>query len=209
MTNSDDGSFPSSVIDRIKMLLAEQRLHEAIDAPLDEAAASFQPLATPTASRESFHRVLGDFVTHVYERGLPMPKKLSRQQALAEAIALLEAGYQGVRCYGYEGAYRDAMDPALDGTVLVLSELNEIIKTIEREKYLQWVFAEVLAPLDWLSRCRVAQTLLDQLRPFLPAEVLRFTPAQLADEIHHLITADLENGPEPQHGVTLASMFAF
>jgi hypothetical protein len=192
MTSSDHRPAAGSAIDRIVELLDEDRLHQIVDDRVDAAVASFRLPQLPNVTHGLFHRVLGDFVVHVHEHGLPVPKKLSHRQALAEAIALLDAGYEGIRCYGYEGACMDAMDPELDGMVLVLSGLTEVVKAMEREKYVRSIFAEALAPLDWQDRCRVAETLLKRLKAFLPPELLRCTPAQLADEIPALIHVALE-----------------
>jgi hypothetical protein len=206
MTSSDDQQAAGSVIDRIVELLAEQRLRQTIDDPLDAAASSFRLEEQPAITHVLFHRVLGDFVAHAYERGLPLPQKLSPPQARAEAIALLDAGYQGAHSSGYEAALLDAMDPALDGMTLVLTQLTETIKTLERQKYTRWVFTEALAPLDWRSRCRIAEVLLDRLRAFLPPELLRCTAAQLADEIPALIITDLGTSDPFQHLSALPSM---
>jgi len=206
MTSSDDRQVPGSIIDQIVALLDEQHLHQTIDTALDAAAASFQRPETPNVTHELFHRVLGDFVAHVYEHGLSIPQKLSLQQACAEAIALLDAGYQGPHRSGYEAALVDALDTAMDGMALVLFRLTEVLKVTERQKYTRWVFTEALAPLDWQCRCRVAETLLDRLRTFLPAELLRCTAAQLADEIPALIIMDLGTNAPFQRLSVLPSM---
>jgi len=191
MTSSEEQQTAAIVIDEIMKRLDEQRLRQTIDDPLDAAASSFQLEEQPNVTPGLFHWVLGDFVAHVYESGLSLRQRLSPEQARAEAISLLNAAYQGVHGSGYETALIVAVDPALDGMALVLARLTETIKALERQKYTRWVFADALEPLDWRSRCRVAETLLDRLSPFLPPELLRCAAAQLADEIPALITKDL------------------
>jgi hypothetical protein len=207
MTSFEDQQTAGRVIDLIVELLDEQRIRQTIDDPLDAAASSFQLEEPPAITHRAFHQVMGDFVAHVYEHGLSFPQRLSPRQACAEAIALLDSGYQGACSYGYEGGRTDAVDPVLDGLALVLSGLTEVIKGMERQKYFQWVFAETLAPLDWQSRCRVAETLRDRLRPFLSAELLRCTAGQLADEIPALIITDLGTSAAFQCLSALPSMF--
>lgn len=206
MTSFDDQQVASTVIDRIVELLAEQRLRQTIDDPLDAAASSFRLEEQPDITHVLFQRAIGDFVAQVFEHGPALPQRLSPQQARAEAIALLDAGYQGAHSSGYEAALLDAMDPALDGMMLVLAQLTETIKTLERQKYTRWVFTETLAPLDWRSRCRIAEVLLDRLQAFLPPDLLRCTAAQLADEIPALIITDLGTNAPFQRPSVLSSL---
>jgi len=189
--NSHDANEVATAIDRIFDLLNDEQMRRAIDEPIDAAATVFRPEEKPTVTHRHFHQAIAGFVRHVYKHGVPLPKMLSQSQASAEAISLLEASSQSAEASGYEAALLEAMNPAQNGLELVLAGLAESIKTQERRKYVEWVFASALGPLGWQKRCQVAEQLRDRLRPFLPPMLQQCTAAQLADEIPALITIDL------------------
>jgi hypothetical protein len=54
-----------------------------------------------------------------------LPRRLSKPEALSEAVFLLDRYYRGGHTEGYDGALLDAMDENLEGLELVLSRLGE------------------------------------------------------------------------------------
>ena len=189
--NSNDENEAAAIIDRIFDLLDEEQIRHVIDEPIEAAVAAFRLEEKPPLSHRDFHQAIAGLVRHVYKHGVPLPKMLSPSQACAEAISLLEAGYESAEARGYEAALLDVLNPAQNGLELVLAGLTESIKAQERRKYVEWVFASTLGPLGWRMRCQVAGQLRDQLRPFLPPMLQQCSAAQLADEIPALITTDL------------------
>lgn len=189
--NLHDDNVVATTIDRIFDLLDVEHMWRLIDEPIDAAATTFRPEEKPVTTHLDFHQVIAGFVRHAYKHGVPLPKTLSPSQGCAEAISLLEAGYQSAEAHGYEAALLDVLNPAQNGLELVLAGLAESIKTQERRKHVEWVFASTLGPLEWQMRCQVAGHLRDQLRPFLPPMLQQCSAAQLADEIPTLITIDL------------------
>lgn len=186
MTCSRNESRADAALRRIVTLLDENRMRREIDEPIDAvlSALSFQ-VAQPV-SQSRFHEVLIDLMQRVYRDGIRPPLILSRDQAGAEAIALLETGY-GRHGDGYDLALADAVNPRHDGVGVVVLHLVELIKQDARRKYVACVYATCLGPLDWPARCGVAELLLNRLGPFLPPELSRCVPAQLADEVPRLI----------------------
>ena len=88
---------------------------------------------------------------------------------------------------GYEAALLDAANSRGGGLDDVINRIVEIIKTREREKYINLVFACHLSPIDWHTRCKIAAILLDRHRNFLSPELRQCRPEQVADEIPALI----------------------
>ena len=177
-------------LEQILTLLDETRLRTEIDEPIDAAAETFYVEQSQPVSHERFHQALAGFVRHVYRDTLRPARMLSPAQAGAEAIALLEMGY-GQRGRGYDAALVDAVDPRHDGMNLALAQLAEVIKQHERRKHRRWVFASSLGPLAWPDRCKVAEALLQRLRPFLPPRLQHCVGAQLVDEIPDLTVTHL------------------
>ena len=138
-------------------------------------------------SHSDFNRVIADFVSGIYQKGLRLPRHLSGQEALTEAVSLLEKYYQGIDSKGYDGALLDAAGNDQEGLGYVLSQLAESIKTVERDKYVRWVFADTIDQSDWEALRRIAATYLTKYRFFLSPELRNMDPAWLVDDFQDLI----------------------
>ena len=199
MTFSHSRTGADDMLERILALLDETRVQQEIDEPIDRAAAAFRREEEQPVSHRRFNRVMGSFVRHIYRQAIKTQQELSPSQASAEAIALLERGYWGARARGYDAALLDAVNPTHNGLEIVLAQLAQIMKDNERRKYTHWVFATSLGPLAWSDRCRVAELLLDRLRPFLTPQLQRCVAAQLVDEIPTLIALHLSSDALLRH----------
>jgi hypothetical protein len=187
MRNSELDHSPEKTVDRIVGLFGEENLLAEIDQRLNEALQAFRlELAVPI-SGTSFREIVADFIRHVYLTGLPLPRRLSKPEALAEAVFLLDRYYSGGYTEGYDGALLDAMDENLEGLELVLSSLGEYVKEIERGKYINWVFADHVDRLDWEGRRRLVIEYLGLYGDLLPANLRELDPARLVEHLHALI----------------------
>jgi predicted nucleotidyltransferase len=173
-------------------LLDERHITNAVDEPIDAAVSSFKHHNTEPLSLESFHGLISEFVAHLYERGLRCPQILNPQQALAEALSILERSYQNGNSLGYTGAALDGTEPASNCVDYVLFSIAEAIKCRQRANYSMWVFAKHLDPTDWENKIRIADLLFELARPFLPPRLLQFTSAELVDDIPNLIRCHLD-----------------
>jgi len=185
--NSEHVQSFQEVIDRMLSLLSEERILAEIDQPLDEAVGAFQLELREPLSHSSFNEVVAQFIRHIYRAGLRLPRHLSKTEALAEAVFLLQRYYQGGYTEGYDGALWDAMSRSLEGLELALSRLGESVKEVERNKYVNSVFAQHVDLLDWETKRQLVITYLDQYGDFLPAQVRELDPARLVDHFHALI----------------------
>lgn len=184
--NSDLEKLARETIAAIMVELDPDRTKDRFDDPIAKAAREFgyDPIC-PIAHKE-FHRTVAGFVEQVYDKGLATSWMLT--DPLAEALWLLENGYESaVYGTGYVAALLDANDPAEGGIQTVLTGLAELIKDIERQKYIRAVFARYLHGCSWALRCEIAQVLLEDYRAFLPERLGKCAPAQLADEIPSLL----------------------
>ena len=168
-------------------LIDEDYLYRLIDKPIEEAVVDFTFDRKAPLTHQAFIRIIGDFVHHINKNGSRLRQKLSVTQARAEAVAILEAGYQGSHASGYDAAFLDVLNPKLDGYEFVLSQIAEIIKGMSRQRHIKWVYSSRIAPLDWPTRYRIAEILLKHWRPFLPLNISQCSPAQLADHLPDLI----------------------
>ena len=186
MTNSDEKRDAERIIQEVLDLIREEYLLRLIDEPIEAAAARFEFDGSASITPEGFHRVMGDFVAHVYRHGLSVHRLMSRSPARAEALELMEQGYQNVYVRGYDAALLDALNPQHDGLGLVLGQLTQFIAAMARARHIRWVYGTRIDPLDWSLRCLIAEILLNDWGPFLPPGILSYAPSQLADHLPDL-----------------------
>ena len=177
------------VVARLRDLLSEEQIRRRVDGPIDEAMAAYtRPVARPSCAAE-FHGALAAFVRCLYQRGVRPQRSLSRDEALADAIALIELAYPGRREDRYEGALLDATSHD-DGLETVLATIGEAVKSRQRRKLVTWAVVRTVGHLQWADRCIIAEHLLHECARSAPEAVAGITPPMLADHILGLI--DLE-----------------
>jgi len=176
-----------AVLDILFDLLSPEQISIKIEEPIDKAVTTFQMKRDPS-THSAFNRFISAFVRHLFRYGLRLPRKLSNRQALAEAIIFLDTGYQNENTGGYECAMLDAFDTNSTGIGLVISQLAESIKAVEREKYINWAFATYFSHLDWNAQERIVAVYLKKYEKILPAELLGLDPARLVNHIPSMIT---------------------
>ena len=187
MTNSEQNLSSEKTLDTIINLLDEGRLARAIDEPIDLTVKAFQQKVKVPLSHSDFNRVIAEFVSGIYQKGLRLPRHLSDQEALAEAVSLLEKHYQGIDSRGYDGALLDATVNDQEGLQCVLSQLAESIKAAERKKYVRWVFFSIIDQSDLKARRRITATYLTKYKDFLSPAIREMDSAWLADHFQGLI----------------------
>jgi hypothetical protein len=199
---SCEGSRPGeAVLDAILADLDEGRICMRIDEPI---AAVFQSVTEHwegLLNGKATPEVFSEFVRRVYTEGLHAPWKAADPEATA--LMLLENQYRGLQSEGYHAALLDATGPAMGGMMFVLTQLAEIIRTKERQEYVEAVFTRRIDPSDWRLRCQIVEVLLERCRPLLPPELLDCVVWQLADDIPALVLAIAGSGA-PMGGITVS-----
>lgn len=183
MRNFKEDHRPDEIIDAIVGLLDEQRISNEIDVPIDKAAQTFRWETESGCSHCDFNRLIGRFVGHIYKTGLRLPRRLSKEESLAEAVFLLKKGYPDAHGDGYDEALMDASDSRLEWVERIGSALVESIKAIERKKYMEWVLLEHIDPLNWHFNVEVAALYRKRNEQFLPDELLALSPYRLANHL--------------------------
>ena len=183
-------------IEKIFSLLDEDCIRKEIEEPIEKAAAGFKFDRKEPFTYAQFKRLIADFVQHINEHGLRLPKRIFPSRAFSNAVDILETGYTGAYAQGYEAARLDASNPELNGIMVVLCGMTEAIKHIERRKYIQGVLRIHLTHLDWHERGEIAKFLIERCASILPPDFLNCDPVQFADNLpdlimHHLQTENL------------------
>jgi len=188
MTNSEAKENALKLIDEIIELTNEETIRNFIDEPIERALACCNFELKDPVTYKAFIHFTGKFLKHLYKRIPCCLQKQSHDQACAEAMHILEAGYQGSHAKGFYAAFLDARNPLLNGFEFVLFQLSEIIKARLRMRYTRWVYATRIDTMNWATRHWIAETLIERWEPFLPPSILGCSPAQLADHLPELIS---------------------
>lgn len=191
MTNSESNTKAATIIEEVLEKTDEEYLHRRIDEPIERAADSFEFDRDAPVTHQTFIQVTTDFVRHVYQQAHGCWQEMSAKQAYAEAVAILEAGYQSVHGRGYDAAFLDASNPNLDGIEYVLAQITGCIITMAREKHTRAVCASRMELADWRTRCQIAEILLKRWEPYLPDNLRTCSPAQFAHHLSELINLGL------------------
>lgn len=171
--------------------ISSQAIAEQITRPLDEARARYQLDRVTAENADAFHEVLLRFHVHMLRHTHEGVGRLDQDLLLGEALGILK------RAFAQEGGYKAALAEAGDGTHgglrLMLDRITEQMKRDEAERYLLLVFTEAINPLDWDTKVELISTLLERLKPYLPAEVLEKPPSSYATEYRQLVQAYSES----------------
>jgi hypothetical protein len=191
MMNSDAHFDPKAVINTLLDLLWDQKIRLEIEQPIELSSDNFEIDIPEPIKPESFNRIIAAFLKHIYSIALRFPRILSDREALAEAIHLLTN-------------YSDAEGPDRYGAILtnvilggeeelrkVLSQLSQIIKMNEREKYIRWVFICHYLNLEWEKRCLVAASFKNLNLEHMTTELRNFSPGQMAEYFQHILQPDV------------------
>ena len=191
MTGSEMPHNAYEIIEKLLDLLCSERIYREVEFPIDVATAEFQITMEGTMTQAIFNKVIADFVKLLYGKAIRYPRMLSDQEAIAEAIQLLTR-------------YTDAEGPDRYGAILSIVlvggseelkkmplQLSEIIKEVERRKYIQWVITCHFRNLEWKRQCYIVESYMESISQNLPAELQRLKPEQLVEYFEDLIRADV------------------
>lgn len=187
MTNFNQNGESFQILEVILDLLDEETVVQKLDTPLDRAVQMFQLDVTIPITHSEFNRVIAAFIHHLYEKGIRLPRSLSYQEALAEAVFILNRYYDNDEAQDYDGALLDVVEKSIEGLEMVLAQMAVAVRTQERIKYINWVFACHIESLNWEARQNLVSSYLRQNEAFLPDDLLHMDPAQISTEFRSLI----------------------
>jgi hypothetical protein len=183
MTNSKSENDAIRIIEEVFELIDEDYIGQFIEKRIDKAAADFKFDREAPITHKNFIRIIGDFVCQIYKNGVLPRQTLSVTQARIEAMAILSECYGSPIDSAYDAAYLSLQNSKMDGYEFILIQMLEAVKAMARERHIKWVYASRIIPLDWHTRCQIAEILLNRWRSFLPPDIRQCTPPQFADHL--------------------------
>jgi len=188
----DDPCTAEQVLNAILQDLDENRIHKQIDEPIESVFRAFIERLESGVELPAVGELFAQLVKSIYRDTLRAPWKVADPQATT--VMLLERHYKGPQSVGYYAAVADSTGPAVGSLTLVLTQLVEIIRTKEREEYVDNVFTRRLDPSNWPLRCEIVEILRERYRSLLPPELLACAVWELVDEIPAMILRILSSG---------------
>lgn len=161
-----------TVVDQID----EQSIAREIGIPIDSARSSYILESSTVDTKEQVIDILQAFFVHLHRHMAAHPiQALDMIQVRSETIALLQRSFRDKG--GEQAAFVRAMDGTQGGIRSVLDILTEQYKAEKRSAYVQRVFTDAIAVMEWDERVEFMRGAMKRLRPFLPQE-LRDEPAE-------------------------------
>ena len=176
-----------SDLDIILNLISDDVIALKIDVPLNNAMATCTISENQITNHEKFIRAIAVIVKHLYLEGLRLSINLSERSALNEAIWLLEKYYKGYETDQYDGAYYDTINEGPEGMKFISTKIVEILKSLERNKYISWVLRKNIDPRDWEQRKRMVEELMVRFGEHFTAELKQLTVSQLTPNLETLL----------------------
>ena len=199
--SSQPSENPQDIIELIIKKLDETVLKKAIDEPIDTAAKNFKHNCQKKQNSMQLQNILSGFVKHVYRHGINVA--FAPDDILAHTISLLDRYYQGNYSNGHTAAILDAINGGSDDVKIVLHRIAEIIKTVERKKYINGIFKSSIDISDWYLRCRIVEYLLSKYKSHMAPALYKCHPSQLVDEIPCLLSNIISSTSTLQQAIDL------
>jgi hypothetical protein len=185
MTNSKNIKRATAIVEQIFELTDEKCLQIKIDRPIEKVLEAFEHDINARITHRYFMDTVSDFVRRIYLSGTGIRQNLSRTQANAEALFVIEKAFGSPQVGGFEAAIVEAFGDFES----VLNRLAGFIISWNREKHIRWVYATYLDPSDWRIKCLIAEILIEMWGAFLPPSILSCSPTQFAESLPHLFNA--------------------
>ncbi|MFC1551925.1 hypothetical protein ACFL6P_05095 [Candidatus Latescibacterota bacterium] len=157
----------------------ERILSDYIEKPVEEVLKNFKINPSEITSHKEFNSIIALLFQELYRHNPGYTRELSENEALGEAIMLLEKNYQTDRFKGYEGALFEATTKKQKGIIFVIERIAEIYKQKEHEKYISCIIKKSIDPTDWNLKKELVEEIVKKYHNWLPTEILEFKPNEL------------------------------
>ena len=166
-----------SVFNTIVSLINEQALARKFSA-IDSARARFILESLKVKSYEKLINILQAYYIHMQRYTGSSPEKPDMSEARCEAIKLLENTFRDKG--GDKAALVQARDCTNGGIRSILDLITERYKAQKQEAYINRVFKDAIADMDWQERIKCIRAVIKEVGRFLPEELKNQPPERFA-----------------------------
>ena len=212
MTSSEtDRRRAETVLSKIEAALDETVLCRTIDQVIDNALIACGEAWRPPWRPREIHQAVGNLL-RLADPAPPLTGSRFDLQA-DQAADLIHAHYQGIHERGMDGLMLDLVlgqksAPSVESDLYValqqigvrfpgdtdeiLSQISQILKTLRRQRYTDWVVRRHVDPLDESLQVALVELLTDAHGQVRLSPELRWHPLELIGELPELIATHLE-----------------
>jgi len=193
VSSAEETDTATRILDQLLGALSPEGIRHAVDAPMDRALASHEWPRGPCTSQAAMLEHAGRLLRHLHAHGM-MARPLTSKQARAEAARILHDRYINGEARGFTAALLDLHGEGQGGINIVLTTLADIVRREMRDRYVRGVIAELVDPLDWPMKCRLARQVLTRFRRHLPGALASVDEEQFAEACPALVLRYAETG---------------
>jgi hypothetical protein len=166
-----------TVFNTVASLINEQALAKKFSA-IDSARACFIIESLKVKSYEELINIMQAYYIHMQRYTGSGPEKPDMSQARSEVIKLLESTFRDKG--GYKAAFVQARDCTQGGIRSILDQITEYYKVQKQEAYINRVFKDAIADMDWQERVKSIRAVIKEVGRFLPEELKNQPPEKFA-----------------------------
>ena len=166
-----------TVFNTVVSLINEQALAKKFSA-IDSARASFFLESLRVKSYEELINILQAYHIHMQRYTGFSPEKPDMSEARCEAIKLLESTFRDKG--GDKAAFVRARDCTQGGIRSILDMVTEHYKAQKQDAYINRVFKDAIADMDWGERVKCIRAVIKEVGRFLPEELKNQPPERFA-----------------------------
>lgn len=166
-----------TVFNTVVSLINEQALARKFRA-IDSARACFFLESLKVKSYEELVNILQAYYLHLQRHAGSRPEKPDVSEARCEAIKLLESTFRDQG--GDKAAFVQARDCTQGGIRSILDMVTEQYKAQKQEAYINRVFKDAIADMEWQDRVKCMQAVIKEVGRFLPEELKNQPPERFA-----------------------------
>jgi len=166
-----------TVFDNIVSLISEQALAQKFRA-IDSARACFILESLRIKSYEELINILQAYYIHLQRYVGSSPEVPDMGEARSETIKLLGRTFYNKG--GDKAAFVQARDGTQGGIRSILDMLTEQYKADKQDAYINRVYKDAIADMDWEKRIKCIQAIMKKIGPSLPEELKNQPPERFA-----------------------------
>ena len=190
MTSYDNPSS-AGLLPRLLEALAEEPMVAEIDDPVDQAIQAFCHRLPAPGNIRHIHHMLGECFRRL-SSAVPPYRQLTEQQAVDEAIWLLERDSDAPAGQGYDYALAEIAETKEDGLITVIQRMGELFKRQHRQMRQRSILIVFEDPASWPFRLQLTREIRPLLQNHLPPRVAAFTDEQMALCMNTMLALHLE-----------------
>jgi len=168
-SDKQDVDSESDLLDIIFSRIGNDAVTQKINGPIDSARACFMLDSTTVETAEEFNQTIVSFYIHLLRHTRKTSGPIDYDAAGEDVRSLLNSSFFDKG--GYKSALAEAKYGHNGGLKLVLDNITKAFRHQAHQKYINYILASALEPLDWKDKIDLVNTFLKRLKNYLPEDI--------------------------------------